>query len=97
MLIFAYRVITSRNPTWGDMTPAKKAFVWVFLVCVGLESCLAGQAGRARRGEHDLERRGPHRPSALALSAGLAAFFGLIFALIVAGIVKLVTRSSTKG
>lgn len=34
---------------------------------------------------------------ALALVLGLGAFFGLIFGLIVAGIVKLVTRSPAKG
>ena len=70
----------------------------MFLVCVGLGVLLwlvklvAPDAVSMTWNNADLTGL-----PALALSAGLAAFFGLILALIVAGIVKLVTRSSTKG
>jgi len=80
------------------MTPAKKAFLWVFLVCLGLGVLLgliklvAPDAVSMTFNDQDLTGL-----PALALSAGLAAVFGLIFGLIVAGIVKLVTRTPAKG
>ncbi len=82
----------------ATMTPAKKAFVWVFLVCVGLGVLLwlvklvAPDAVSMTWNDTDLTGL-----PALALSAGLSAFFGLILALIVAGVVKLVTRTPSKG
>jgi len=80
------------------VTPAKKAFLWVFLVCVGLGVLLGllkiavPEAASFTLNGEDLTGF-----SALAMSVILSAVFGLILGLIVAGIVKLVTRTPPKG
>lgn len=80
------------------MTPAKKAFRLVFLICLGLGLILwlvklvAPDAASITWNGEELSGL-----PALALALGLGVFFGLIFGLIVAGIVKLVTRTPSKG
>ncbi len=79
------------------MTPAKKAFRWVFGICLGLGVLLgllkmvAPDAASVTWNGQEMTGLG-----ALAVAAGLGAVFGLIFGLIIAGIVKLATRSSAK-
>lgn len=80
------------------MTPAKKAFVWVFLfflalgVLVGLLKIVSPDSASMTFNDADLTGL-----PALVFSTAFAAIVGLIFALIIAGIVKLVTRSPAKG
>lgn len=80
------------------MTPAKKAFRLVFLIFVGLGligwllKLVAPDAISITWNEQPVSGL-----PALLVSLGVSAFFGLIFGLVVAGIVKLVTRSPAKG
>ena len=80
------------------MTPAKKAFLLVLLICLGL-GLLAWLVKLVAPDAVSMTWNGAALTGlpALALVLGLGAFFGLIFGLIVAGIVKLVTRSPAKG
>ena len=80
------------------MTPAKKAFLLVLLICLGL-GLLAWLLKLVAPDAVTMTWNGEALTGlpALALVLGLGAFFGLIFGLIVAGIVKLVTRSPAKG
>ncbi len=80
------------------MTPAKKAFVLVLLICLGL-GLLAWLVKLVAPDAVSMTWNGEALTGlpALALVLGLGAFFGLILGLIVAGIVKLVTRSPAKG
>jgi hypothetical protein len=80
------------------MTPAKKAFLLVLAIWLGLGlliwlvKMVFPDAATITWNDEDLSGL-----PALALALGLGAFFGIIFGLIVAGIVKLVTRSPAKG
>lgn len=80
------------------MTPARKAFRWIFLIFLGL-GVLLGLVKMIAPDAASVTWNGEELTGlpALALSAGIGAFFGLLFGLIVAGIVALVTRSPKKG
>jgi len=79
------------------MTPAKKAFRWIFGICLGL-GVLLGLVKIISPESASVTWNGQEMSGigALAVAAGLGAVFGLIFGLIIAGIVKLATRSSAR-
>lgn len=77
------------------MSPAKKAFWWVFLgfialgIVIGLIKLVAPDAASVSLNDQQVTG-----PMAIVVAGGIAIIPGLIFGLIVAGIVKLVTRGS---
>lgn len=79
------------------MTPAKKAFRWIFLIFLGLGVLLgiikmiAPDVATITWNGEDMTGIG-----AVLVSGGIGAVFGLIFGGISALIVKLATRSSAK-
>ncbi|SDB13613.1 hypothetical protein [Bauldia litoralis] len=79
------------------MTPAKKAFRWVFGICLGL-GVLLGLVKLVAPDAASVTWNGAEMTGlgAIAVAGGIGAFFGLIFGLIIAGIVKLATRGSAK-
>ena len=80
------------------MTPAKKAFRWTFVVLLGL-GVLLGLIKMIAPDAASVTLNGQEMTglSALATAAGIGAVLGLIFGLIIAGIVKLATRGSKAG
>ncbi|MCB1497091.1 MAG: hypothetical protein KDJ86_14985 [Bauldia sp.] len=79
------------------MSPAKKAFRWVFGICLGLGVLLglvkivAPDAASVTWNGQEMTGIG-----ALLVGGGLGAVFGLIFGAIIAGIVWLATRGSAR-
>jgi hypothetical protein len=80
------------------MTPARKAFWLVLLIFLGL-GLLGWLLKLVAPDAVSMTWNGEALSGlpALALVLGLGAIFGLILGLIVAGIVKLVTRAPAKG
>lgn len=76
------------------MSPARKTFVWVFLVCLalgvllGVVKLVAPDAASVRLNGEEVTGM-----TALLTASGLGGGFGLLFGLIGAGLIALVGKS----
>ena len=79
------------------MTHARKSFWWVFLACLGL-GILVGLIKLVAPDYASVELNGEQVTgvAALVTATAIGAVLGLIFGLIIAGIVKLATRGRKK-
>lgn len=80
------------------MTPARKAFRLVFLIFLAL-GLIGWLLKLVAPDAVNITWNGQPATglTALLVALGVSAFFGLILALVVAGVVKLVTRTPAKG
>ena len=78
------------------MSPAKKAFRWIFLIFLGL-GVLLGLIKLIAPDAASITFNGQEMSglAGLATAAGIGAGLGLFFGLIIAGIGQLATRGST--